>query len=99
MAKVMLIPLVVFVAGVASDFTFVYVADNQPLSAAADRYRLVEMSGWEEAVWFLGSLANIMCFVLAWVYVFDSTQLEIKALDDAQEGPLPATRPSSGQQP
>ncbi|KAL6748090.1 hypothetical protein V8C86DRAFT_1195279 [Haematococcus lacustris] len=26
-----------------------------------------------------------MCFVLAWVYVFDSTQLEIKALDDAQE--------------
>ncbi len=35
-------------------------------------------------VWFIGALANIMCFILAWIYIFDSTQLEIKALDDAQ---------------
>jgi len=49
------------------------------------RYNIVEMTPWESAVWVIGSIANIMCFVLAWVYVFDSTQLEIQDLDNAQE--------------
>lgn len=49
------------------------------------RYNIVEMTPWESAVWAIGSIANIMCFILAWVYVFDSIQLELKELDDAQE--------------
>jgi len=49
------------------------------------RYNIVNMTPWESAVWAIGSIANIMCFILAWVYVFDSIQLEIKELDDAQE--------------
>lgn len=43
----------------------------------------MQMTTWEEAVWFLGSLANIMSFILAWIFVFDSTQQEVKALDTA----------------
>jgi hypothetical protein len=43
------------------------------------------MTPWESAVWAIGSIANIMCFILAWVYIFDSIQLELKDLDDAHE--------------
>lgn len=82
--KVLVIPAIVFIAGIASDYTFVYVKSTQQLSTAADRYEIVNMTVWESAVWFIGSLANIMCFILAWIYVFDSTQLELKALDEAQ---------------
>ncbi|KAF5835382.1 hypothetical protein DUNSADRAFT_7467, partial [Dunaliella salina] len=97
--KVILIPSIVFIAGVASDFTFVYIKSTQPLSTAADRYDIVEMTPWESAVWAIGSIANIMCFILAWVYVFDSIQLEIKELDDAQEAFKAANQPGGPPQP
>lgn len=68
----------------ASDWTFVYVESSQHLSAAADRYSIVQMTTVEQIVWFFGSLANIMAFILCWLFIFDSTKLEIEALDQAQ---------------
>jgi hypothetical protein len=50
------------------------------------------MAPWEEALWFVCTLLNIACLMLAWVYAFDIIGQESEALEaqEAANKPRPA---------
>ncbi|KAI8474672.1 MAG: hypothetical protein J3K34DRAFT_491757 [Monoraphidium minutum] len=78
-AKVYAIPSILLVTGVVTDVIYFKFTDS-----ASDEVDFLAMAPWEEALWFVCTLLNLACLMLAWVYAFDIIAQEKEALE-AQE--------------
>ncbi|KIY96909.1 hypothetical protein MNEG_11052 [Monoraphidium neglectum] len=78
-AKVVGIPAILLVTGVVTGVLYTQFTD-----AVSDDVDVLSMAPWEQALWFVCTLLNMACLMLAWVYAFDIIAQEMEALD-AQE--------------
>lgn len=77
--KVYGIPIILFVTGVVTDVIYLKFTDS-----VSDEVDFLSMAPWEQALWFVCTLLNVACLMLAWVYSFDIIAQETEALE-AQE--------------
>lgn len=64
--KVLGVPAVLLVTGVVTDL--IYYRTTATARGDAD---LLDLAGWEAGLWFVCTMLNVVCLMLAWVYAFD----------------------------
>ncbi|GBF90051.1 hypothetical protein Rsub_02759 [Raphidocelis subcapitata] len=78
-AKVYGIPAVILVTGIVTDVIYFQFTDS-----TSDDVDFLAMAPWEGSLWFVCTLLNVACLILAWVYAFDIIGQETEALESQE---------------